>query len=722
MSKITEKSVIRPRLKEYLENIKDKTLFPLFYFLAGVIFSSFRLFGSASPLGIAFFAATCGTGSFAACAGAVIGYYIISEPAFYITAAVLFALKAVFKRQGIEVSRGYICFSVFSFVFVSKIITLIDGDFTALAVWSFFISSLGAAAFTYIFSSALYGSQNRLQKAFSAALIISAAIPAFYRFEAVGINVGLTLSALIIFLAAENGGITASTVYGVVIGAFASLFFKDPLYIALLSVSGAAAGIFSAKNKAVLASVSLGAATAVSIFFGAATAVAVSFTVAGVLFILLPKKLKEKISKGQLAADGFVAVPKSALSAAVSEKLKRTADALLDTADVIEEHDPYKKAMKTAEDAEEKYCKKCKKRFSCYGKLYDETVSIFSAAAFEKLNGVSAKNKKEQLAARCERAEDIFGFISEKTIGITPLGDAYRNAAEMIKDGAENAPTADATMEDYLSSFGEKYPSAVIDEAFGIKKITLSGKTASLPADKRLANEVSELLGREYKVISREEGEDGYTVKLTPREKYKATCSGATEGKNGSGICGDSITRFETDDGRFFAALSDGMGSGAEAMADSRMTLKLLKTVLSRGFDGKSAMRAVNSAFADTEKGVSFATVDVFTLNLHNGKAEFIKSGAAPSFVKRGKTVYEIASSTLPAGLSSGGEYDKTPFSLRNGDVIIMMSDGVYEAHRDVRTEIARLPAASPADLCARLISKKANDDKSVIAIKISAA
>ena len=77
-------------------------------------------------------------------------------------------------------------------------------------------------------------------------------------------------------------------------------------------------------------------------------------------------------------------------------------------------------------------------------------------------------------------------------------------------------------------------------------------------------------------------------------------------------------------------------------------------------------------------KGVEcFATVDLLEIDLMLGTASFIKSGATPSYVIRGESIFKIASSTAPIGIMPRLVAEMTEFDLRDGDIIVLSSDGI---------------------------------------------
>ena len=77
------------------------------------------------------------------------------------------------------------------------------------------------------------------------------------------------------------------------------------------------------------------------------------------------------------------------------------------------------------------------------------------------------------------------------------------------------------------------------------------------------------------------------------------------------------------------------------------------------------------------------ATIDLLELDLLYGKAAFIKSGAATSYVRRGNDLFRIRSKTMPIGLLKTIDAEKINFDLCNGDVVIMVSDGISQVPED---------------------------------------
>ena len=91
----------------------------------------------------------------------------------------------------------------------------------------------------------------------------------------------------------------------------------------------------------------------------------------------------------------------------------------------------------------------------------------------------------------------------------------------------------------------------------------------------------------------------------------------------GQRLRGDSFEIFTDGVGKWYAVLSDGMGSGGRAAVDSAMALGLTSRLIRAGFGPDSVVRMVNSALMVKSGDESLSTLDMMELDLFNGKVEF---------------------------------------------------------------------------------------------------
>lgn len=169
-------------------------------------------------------------------------------------------------------------------------------------------------------------------------------------------------------------------------------------------------------------------------------------------------------------------------------------------------------------------------------------------------------------------------------------------------------------------------------------------------------------------------------MKFVSKPRFTADIGVRRLARDDSEVSGDSITVFTSDDYKLYAILSDGMGSGKEAMLESKITLKLLKEFLLSGFEIKTAINMINSALClklDTE---CFSTVDLVCVDLISGIAEFYKIGGAESFICKNGNVETVFSVSLPVGMLPDVKIQGQTKKLGDGDTILLLSDGITEA------------------------------------------
>ena len=100
----------------------------------------------------------------------------------------------------------------------------------------------------------------------------------------------------------------------------------------------------------------------------------------------------------------------------------------------------------------------------------------------------------------------------------------------------------------------------------------------------------------------------------------------------------------------------------------------------SAGFNRETILEAINSVLLLDEGRECFSTLDICTVDLYSGEAEFIKIGAVSTFIARGRNVEVLSSSSLPVGIL--GKVDREVFNktLAKGDIIVMLTDGVIDS------------------------------------------
>ena len=217
-------------------------------------------------------------------------------------------------------------------------------------------------------------------------------------------------------------------------------------------------------------------------------------------------------------------------------------------------------------------------------------------------------------------------------------------------------------------------------------------------------------------------------------DNYNVQIGSAKSTKEGSPVSGDSSLQIKLDDGKYLLALSDGMGSGPEAMKSSKIAIKMLERLLTAGFEKDVSLQLINSTLSANTDEDMYATLDIEILDLFNGNMEFIKNGACPTYVKRGRNVQMLKSMSLPTGILNNVDLIVYDYDLQDGDILVMCTDGVIDSNKEyvnkqlwlqyLLEDIEATDAQKIADLIiGEAIDNdygKQKDDMSVIVAKVS--
>lgn len=199
--------------------------------------------------------------------------------------------------------------------------------------------------------------------------------------------------------------------------------------------------------------------------------------------------------------------------------------------------------------------------------------------------------------------------------------------------------------------------------------------------------------------------------------------------KQGEEINGDTVRFFRTDGRYFYALLCDGMGSGPEAAAASRLAALFLETVLATGMKKALALEMLGETLL-ARGGECFSTVDLLEADLLTGACTFLKAGAAPTYILRGDRLFKIESVTPPVGVLPSFTAESTRFDLEKGDLVLFVSDGVTQGDDDpaffaevAKTVDRRDPVAAAEAVYGKVLGRGAlTDDTTVSALVVGDA
>lgn len=220
---------------------------------------------------------------------------------------------------------------------------------------------------------------------------------------------------------------------------------------------------------------------------------------------------------------------------------------------------------------------------------------------------------------------------------------------------------------------------------------------------------VSDITGLEFEKPVIQKLGDGTTVMTMCRKtKYRVECGAGQISPDGGKWCGDTYDSFYDGKGRFFMILSDGMGTGKKAAADSVMCCSLCTSLLRSGFSPDVILRMINSAMLVRSGEESLATLDIAVIDLYDGCVCFYKAGASFSVAMRHLQMLRVEKPSLPVGILRDISFEKIGLELRDSDAFVLMSDGVEGSAVAVWRDILKTAAEYDGDELADKLVKTA--------------
>ena len=190
-------------------------------------------------------------------------------------------------------------------------------------------------------------------------------------------------------------------------------------------------------------------------------------------------------------------------------------------------------------------------------------------------------------------------------------------------------------------------------------------------------------------------------------------------------ICGDTAEVFFDGRGCQYLVISDGMGTGSEASLESRMASTLFEKLITGGMSCENSIKIINGLMYAKSENEIFTTFDVTKIDLYTCEIELMKSGAVSTLIKSNGDVRKIGVQTLPVGIMPETDIYLKKMKLKEGDMIVMLSDGINESEYRFIKQLL-LNEKSIENIAKQIYEKSPifnggneNDDISIIAARL---
>lgn len=706
-------------------------------FILGVLFSRAAVFGKFNPFGLSLMGAFEGAaGGAAALVGCALGYFTIPGDLMsmrYISACMIVFGVRFFIRGFKEIRRirmldpllaAGVCLSTGLAIGMQGAAS-VEGLLLAAA------EALLCGAVTFLIKWALPGelpgggmclgrpgedgraqfSSKTLAGVITAGAVITLALSGV---GVLGMSLGGIIAMFAVYYAARSGGMAAGCVAGAASGLVMLVGSPDNIYlISAYSLAGLLAGFFQKSGTpASIVGFVLSALVMTSYLMpGQAIFVTAQAIIAVSLVMLLRHKLPRELGFSAAAAheppDEIERSEK--IRTLVKERMEVASGVLGELATAVYgDRAKPRLAENLAEAfhrAANKVCRRCGLNQYCWGRDYDAVMEgVQELAPILRSRGyVTPDDLHKHFRQRCVSVPVFADRVNAEYAqmkGAKPtaaqggrdmdrdiLREQYRNVSLMMQEISEELassiyfdPEAEAAVKEYFQSLGVGVQSAVVLRD-SLQKLEVEVRIADIERLRVSAQDIAAEIGRRCARVFAEPSispmAGGYAIVLHESEALTVSCKKAALQKSGETVAGDAVGFGEAGDGRYYIAISDGMGSGKVAARESAFAVELLEKLIKSGFRRETAIKLINAALILKSEDESLTTLDITIIDLYSGDTEFIKVGAAPTFVIRQKKLYRIESNTMPVGILTDITPERTRCRLMAGDVILMMSDGV---------------------------------------------
>ncbi|MCL2857005.1 MAG: SpoIIE family protein phosphatase [Oscillospiraceae bacterium] len=714
---------------------------------AGLVMSRAVLFGGVAPFGVALVAAAGGRSSLGAALGAMAGYLLFGQGVVwgsqYLAAIVLvIAFKWLFSGRigdtNVHLAAAGSCLLGLGISGIAMLALSGATAFDSIRTLSEVFLGCGAAYFLsrarYTVASGLIGAGKAEQSC-----VVIAGCVALMAFSSINIGVlsaGRVLAVVMVLLSARVAREAGGAVAGVAAGVSIALAGGDYTYvIAAYAFGGLSAGLLGQFGKLAAASafivVNTGTALLTLEFVGANLAIFEAF-VASAIFVAIPQGALARFAPRGLSSPGGEAQ----IQGSLRERLEDYSAALEDIGSTTREVSRRLSKLEgpgpevIIERTAGRVCVGCGMKTSCWQLRHSLTMEALTDAT-SLLRGQGAIPRESiplHLLQTCCRLDELLGELAVQFSAYTAREGAARKVGKVrsvLTDQFDGMAMMLGEVAAELSAASpfEQEKTERVSQYFTGQGLTVQRLSCMIDGSGRISIELV-IPGYQVARISRTKmtldlcallETDFDLPALTPREKSttllfseKATFSvelGAYQLPSGKNrLCGDAYDFIRNKSGRAHFILSDGMGSGGAAAVDSAMACDLLIKLVGVGVGYDAALKMVNSALLVKSGDESLATIDVCSVDLFTGRASFYKAGAAPTFIIKSGKAGCLESTSLPAGILHGVSFEKSSVTLHEGDIVVMVSDGVTNTGADwIKAELGGLRSVDMQRLCEKL-------------------
>lgn len=594
---------------------------------------------------------------------------------------------------------------------ITDLFTCLSNIVVAAILYFVFVSGI------YVLTNISKGYVFSKEESIAMVIVVAIALSIFKNITIMQLSIFNILVLILVLIFGWKNGWVAGAATGLVLGLMLT-FMSDinMTYVVTLAFSGFISGILSKVGKIGVVIGFIAGNLYIAYYangFSELTMRVSELVIASVSLLFMPKVFETKLdrifNKNRSLENPYQNMLDS--SASVKEKIGAMSDVFDSIASVVVDVSDEDKLetreviKKYIENTVNEKCLGCDRRKNC---LNDEKLNLVVDYISNKLENNEIIDEK-MLDFNCELSKEFLRDIYEiynsmKLMRIlkeqernnaNKISNQYKEVSKILSNISKNIKSdlikidkKQEKLREELKFYGYLvYEDEYKEDDTGIEYTFVTNILNNIDKQKKeIISILSNILEKPMviKLILNSSKKEKSKIKVVSTPEFNVQNSVISISKNGEEVSGDSYLIEELQDLKHISVISDGEGNGRNASKSSKNVIDMLERLLSGGFDECGAIEIINSILKLKSDSQNSSTLDNMIIDLKTGYSQYIKLGAAPTYIIHEGKIVTINNMNIPVGVSDNPDYLPISRKLIDKDIVVQISDGVLHEGLDI--------------------------------------
>lgn len=618
---------------------------------------------------------------------------------------------SVFIKFMISFSVVEVGYNLIQGSLITDLFTCLSNIVVAAILYFVFVSGI------YVLTNISKGYVFSKEESIAMVIVVAIALSIFKNITIMQLSIFNILVLILVLIFGWKNGWVAGAATGLVLGLMLT-FMSDinMTYVVTLAFSGFISGILSKVGKIGVVIGFIAGNLYIAYYangFSELTMRVSELVIASVSLLFMPKVFETKLdrifNKNKSLENPYQNMLDSSTSVkekigAMSDVFDSIASVVVDVSDEdkLETREVIKKYI---ENTVNEKCLGCDRRKNC---LNDEKLNLVVDYISNKLENNEIIDEK-MLDFNCELSKEFLRDIYEiynsmKLMRIlkeqernnaNKISNQYKEVSKILSNISKNIKSdlikidkKQEKLREELKFYGYLvYEDEYKEDDTGIEYTFVTNILNNIDKQKKeIISILSNILEKPMviKLILNSSKKEKSKIKVVSTPEFNVQNSVISISKNGEEVSGDSYLIEELQDLKHISVISDGEGNGINASKSSKNVIDMLERLLSGGFDECGAIEIINSILKLKSDSQNSSTLDNMIIDLKTGYSQYIKLGAAPTYIIHEGKIVTINNMNIPVGVSDNPDYLPISRKLIDKDIVVQISDGVLHEGLDI--------------------------------------